>query len=120
MKKFFLLILIGVAGYLVYDNFIKEKEVLEIKANKSINTVNSMDPEAPALTPSRAGKITGTVKNLSDKPVSNIVLKYKLNGDPVEARIDYLDPGETKNFSTQSVSLRYQEVSFYLEEKSYQ
>jgi len=120
MKKLFVIILLGAAGYFVYQNYIKEKTVLEINANKSVSTSHSMDIDAPALSPTRTGMISGTVKNVSDKPVSNIVLKYKLNGDPVEARINYLNPGETKNFSTQSVRLRYAEVTFYLEEKSYE
>ena len=108
------------AGYFAYNYLIKEKTVLEVKANKSINTQHSMDIEAPALAPTRHGSVQGTVKNVSDKTVTNIVLKYKLNGEPVEARIDQLEPGETKNFSTQRVMLRHSEVTFFLEDMSYE
>lgn len=120
MKKLFVFILLAAAGYLVYQYVIKEKEVLEIRADKSISTQHSMDIDAPALSPSRFGTIQGSVKNVSDNPVTNIVLKYKLNAQPVEAKIDRLEPGETKNFSTQSVRLTHQEVTFFLEEKSFE
>jgi translation initiation factor RLI1 len=79
-----------------------------------------MDVDAPALAPSRYGSVQGIVKNVSDEVVKNIVLKYKLNTEPLEARIDRLEPGEVKNFSTQSVMLRHVEVTFFLEEMSYE
>ena len=120
MKKFLVFILILAAGYLAYEYLIKEKQVLEIKADKSIQTSHSMDINAPALAPSRYGLVQGTVKNISDEVIRNIVLKYKLNAEPVEASIDYLQPGETVNFSTNNVRLRHQEVTFFLEEMSYE
>ena len=120
MKKFLIFILICVGGYLVYDNFIKDKTVLEIKANKSISTSYSADINAPALSSTKTGTITGTVKNISDKTVTNILLKYKFDTKPTEAKIDRLDPGETKNFSTQSIMLLHASPSFYLEEMSYE
>lgn len=120
MKKLLIFILIAAAGYFAYEYLIKEKPVLEIKADKSISTSHSMDIDAPALAPLKYGSVQGTVKNVSDKVVTNIVLKYKLNAEPVEARIDRLEPGEVKNFSTQSVMLRHVEVTFFLDKMSYE
>ena len=120
MKKFIIFILLVAGVYFAYEYFLKDKTVLEIKADKSITTQHSMDVDAPALAPSRFGSVQGTVKNVSDKTVTNILLKYKLNAEPVEARIDQLESGETKNFSTQSVRLRHVEVTFFLEEMSYE
>jgi hypothetical protein len=120
VKKLIIFILLVAGGYFAYEYLIKDKTVLEIKADKSITTQHSMDVDAPALAPSKFGSVQGTVKNVSDKTVTNIVLKYKLNTEPVEARIDQLEPGETKNFSTQSVRLRHVEVTFFLEEMSYE
>ena len=119
MKKLFVFVLLVAAGYFVYEYVIKEKVVLEITANKSISTQHSMDVDAPALAPKRYGSVQGTVKNVSDKTVTNIVMKYKLNAEPVEARIDQLEPGETKNFSTQSIMLAHSEVTFFFEAMSY-
>lgn len=120
MKKLLIFILLAAGGYFAYKYLIEEKTVLEIKADKSISTQHSMDIDAPALAPSKFGSVQGTVKNVSDKTVSNIVLKYKLNAEPVEARIDRLEPGETKNFSTQSIRLRHAEVTFFLDSMSYE
>jgi hypothetical protein len=120
VKKLVIFILLIAGGYFAYEYLIKEKSVLEIKADKSISTQHSMDIDAPALAPSRFGTVQGTVKNVSDNAVSNIVLNYKLNAQPVEARIDRLEPGETKNFSTQSIRLIHQEVTFFLENMSYE
>jgi len=120
VKKLLVFIFLAAGAYFAYQYLIKEKTVLEIKADKSITTEQSMDINAPAISPARFAYVKGTVKNISDKTVSNIVLKYKLNGQPVEARIDQLEPDETKNFSTQSVRMTHVEVTFYLEDKSYE
>jgi hypothetical protein len=120
VKKLAVLIVLIAGGYFAYQYLIKEKTVLEIKADKSITTEHSMDIDAPALSPTRFASIHGTVKNVSNKTVTNIVLKYKLNAQPVEARIDQLEPGETKNFSTKSVRMTHVEVTFFLEDKSYE
>ena len=120
MKKLLVFIILIAGGYFAYQYLLKDKTVLEINADKSINTQNSMDIDAPALSSSRFGKVQGTVTNVSDNTVTNIVLNYKLNAQPVEARIDQLEPGETKNFSTTSVRLSHQEVTFFLENMSYE
>ena len=119
MKKLLIFILFVVGVYFAYEYLIKEKNVLEIHADKSITTEQSMDVNAPAISPARFGSVKGTVKNVSDKTVTNIILMYKLNTEPVEARIDHLEPGETKDFSTRSVRLSHVEVTFFLEGMSY-
>ena len=120
MKKLLIFILLAVGAYFTYEYLLKDKTVLEIKADKSISTQHSMDVDAPALSPSKFASVQGTVKNVSDKTVTSIVLKYKLNAQPVEARIDQLEPGETKNFSTKSLRMTHVEVTFFLEDKSYE
>jgi hypothetical protein len=120
MKKLLLIILIGTAGYFAYEYLLREGTVLEIKADKSVSISNSMDMEAPVLNPPRHGSVQGTVKNISDKAVSNILLKYKLDGKDVEALIYHLEPGEEKRFSTQNISIRSAGAPFYLEKMSYE
>ena len=119
MKKLLVLIIIVAGAYFAYQYLLKDKSVLEIKADKSITTEHSMDVDAPAISPAKFASVQGTVKNVSEKTVTNIVLKYKLNAQPVDARIDQLEPGETKKFSTQSVRMTQVEVTFFLEDQSY-
>lgn len=120
MKKFLVILLIGAAVYFAYEYLLKEKTVLEIKADKVVSINNSMDIEAPVLNPVKYGSVQGTVKNVSDEAVINIVLKYQLDGKPVEAIIYSLEPGEQKSFSTQNIMVRSAGTSFYLEEMTYE
>ncbi|HEY6626014.1 MAG TPA: hypothetical protein VIZ21_03590, partial [Ignavibacteriaceae bacterium] len=73
MKKLIIFILLVAGGYFAYEYLIKEKTVLEINADKSVTTQHSMDIDAPALAPSRFGSVHGTIKNVSDKTVTNIL-----------------------------------------------
>lgn len=120
MKKLLVFILLAAGAYFAYDHFVKNKPVLEIKADKSVTTQHSMDPEAPAMAPARFGSVRGTATNVSDNLVKNIILYYKLNGKPVHARIDQLSPGETKQFSTETIRLTHVEVTFFLEDMEYE
>jgi hypothetical protein len=120
MKKFLVFILVCAAGYFAYEYLIKEKPVLEIKADKVISVDNSMDIEAPVLYPPKYGSIQGTVKNITDRVLNNVVLKYQLDTHPVEAAIGSLEPGELRKFSTQTVMVRGNGVPFFLEEMKYE
>ena len=51
MKKLLVLIILIAGGYFTYQYLLKDKTVLEIKADKSITTEQSMDINAPALSP---------------------------------------------------------------------
>jgi hypothetical protein len=119
MKKFIIFLLICAAGYFAYEYLIREKPVLEVKADKVITIENSMDIEAPVLYPPKYGSIQGTVKNITDRVVHNIVLKYQLDAQPVEAAIGSLEPGEVRNFATQNIMVRGSGVAFFLEEMKY-
>ena len=120
MKKLLALIVLIAGAYFAYEYLIKEKTVLEINADKSITTEHSMDVDAPAISPAKFACVQGTVKNISDKTITNILLRYKLNAQPVEASIDQLEPGETKNFSTQKVRMTHVEVTFFLDDMTYE
>ena len=120
MKKIISLILLVAVGYLVYHFVINKKDVLEINANKVVKTSHSFDTDAPAMIPEKEACIEGTVKNNSENVITNIVLNYKLNAQPVDARIDVLQPGETKEFATPNVKLRQSEVTFFLDNMSYE
>ena len=120
MKKLISLVLLFAAGYIVYQLLIKDNTVLEINADKVVKTSHSFDTEAPAMIPEKEAWIQGTVKNKSKKVVTNIVLEYKLNAQPVESHIDVLQPGETREFITPTVTLRQSEVTFFLDKMSYE
>ena len=120
MKKIVSLILLVAAGYLVYHFVINKKDVLEINANKVVKTSHSFDKDAPAMIPEKEACIEGTIKNNSENVITNIILNYKLNAQPVDAKIDVLQPGETKEFITPTIKLRHSEVTFFLDNMSYE
>jgi hypothetical protein len=118
MKKLLIFVVVMVAGYFVYDTFLKEKDAVEIKA--SYNKIREgVDIDAPAIQPRSFASYTGTIKNITDKPLTNIVVTYLIDAQPSTANIDKLEPGEEKNFSTTSIMLRNMDPGHYLKEVTY-
>lgn len=106
MKKLFIFIAIVVVGYLVYDNFIKEKKVVQIKASYTSRQEIS-GAEAPAISPRVFAHYEGTVKNISGKILNNLVITYVIDGHESEFKISKLSPGEKVDFKTGSVLLQH-------------
>jgi len=118
MKKVLVFALLIAAGYFAYDNFIKEKEAVEI--NASYNKVReSVNIDAPALQARDFAHYAGTIKNISDESLNNIVVTYLIDAQPSTANVDKLEPGEEKNFTTNSVMLRNMDPSHYLKGVEY-
>ncbi|MEO8231587.1 MAG: hypothetical protein ABI638_04860 [Ignavibacteriota bacterium] len=118
MKKFLIFIVLVVAGYFVYDNFLKEKDAVEIKASYN-KTREGVDIDAPAIQPRDFASYAGTVKNITDEPLNNIVITYLIDAQPSTATIDKLEPGEEKSFTTNSVMLRNMDPGHYLKDVTY-
>jgi hypothetical protein len=103
MKKFIIMLFIislGVAGYF----FLKpEEQLIEIvKAQVELQQIGGgMNFETPSVTQRRfAARIKGTIKNISDKELKNIVLAYKLGNKTVTTNISSLEAGKSKSFVT--------------------
>ena len=120
MKTLLILIVLGVVGYFVYEYLIVGEQVLKIKANRTVSTSFSADIDAPSLYPAHHGCIQGTATNISGKVLNNIVLKYTLDGQPVEAGIYRLEPGEQKDFSTQNVKVRSESPNYFMVKMTYE
>lgn len=118
MKKLIVFILFVVAAYFIYDNFIKEEKILEVKGNL-IKLRESASIDAPAIQPRTWGHIEGTVKNLSDKEVNNIEIVYNINGKESTAKISKLASGAEVNFKTNRIMLGSYEASHFLEKVSF-
>ncbi|MGQ9799609.1 MAG: hypothetical protein ACUVRG_10050 [Ignavibacterium sp.] len=118
MKKFLILVVLIVGGYLAYENFIKEKEVLEVKGNL-VKMKEGVDIDAPAIQPRTWGHIEGTVKNISEGDVNNIEIVYKINGKESVARIKSLAAGEEVNFKTEKILLNSYESSHFLKKVNF-
>lgn len=115
MKKFLAFFVLVIAGYLIYDNFIKEKEMIKINASYN-KTREAVDIDAPAINPRDFAHYEGTAKNISDKVLKSIVITYLIDVQISEATIDILQPGEEVNFRTKDVMLHHMDPSHYLKD----
>ena len=118
MKKLLIFAVIVVAGYLVYNNFIKEKEVVQIKAAYS-KAREAVDIDAPAINPRDFAHYEGTVKNISEKGLNNLLITYLIDAQESVCKISKLAPGEEVNFKTESVMLRHMDPGHYLKSVTY-
>lgn len=118
MKKFLILVVLIVGGYLAYENFIKEKEVLEVKGNL-IKMKEGVNIDAPAIQPRTWGHIEGIAKNISESDINNIEIVYKINGKESVARIKSLAAGEEVKFKTDKILLNSYEASHFLEKVNF-
>jgi hypothetical protein len=118
MKKLLIFVVMVVVGYLVYDNFIKEKEVVKINASYT-KAREAVDIDAPAINPRDFAHYEGTVKNISDKVLNNLVITYLIDAQESVYKINKLEPGEEVNFKTESVMLRHMDPGHYLKNVAY-
>jgi len=118
MKKFLVFVLLVVGGYFVYDNFIKEKIPYELNDSFSKHR-ESADLDNPSIQPRTFACYEGTIKNISDQALTNIVINYIIDAQPVSAKIDKLEPGEVKNYKTGSTMLMHMDAAYHLDKVTY-
>jgi hypothetical protein len=119
MKKLFIFLALAVVGYLVYDNFVKDKEVIHVEGSL-IRLQVSASLDAPGVSARNYGHAEGTVKNMTDKVVKNIVINYLIDRQLSSTRIAQLNPNEEVKFRTNQVMIRVMEPPFYLESVKYE
>jgi len=118
MKKILIFVALVVGGYLIYDNFIKEKEVVQITASYS-KAREAVDIDAPAIQPKDFAHYEGTAKNISDEVLSNVIITYLIDAQPSTASISKINPGEEIKFKTTAVMLRHMDPAHYLKSVEY-
>ena len=114
MKKLFIFLAVVVAAYLIYDNFVKKQEVIHVDGSL-VRVQQSASLEAPGVTARNYGHAEGTVKNMIDKIVKNVVIIYLIDRQSSSSTIPQLNPNEEVKFRTNPVIIRVMEPSFYLE-----
>lgn len=119
MKKFLILVILIVAGYFIYENFIKEKEVVQINASYT-KAREVVDIDAPAINPRDFAHYEGTVKNISEKALNNLVITYLIDAQESKGTINRLAPGEEINFKTGQIMLRHMDPAHYLKDVTYE
>lgn len=114
MKKLIIFLIIAAAGYLIYNNFLTKNEILKVEGDL-VRVQQSASIESPGVSARNFGYAEGTVKNMSDKIVKNIVINYMIDRQISSATIYELKPNEEVKFKTNQVMIRVLEPPFYLE-----
>jgi hypothetical protein len=118
MKNFLIFIVLIVAAYFAYDNFLKEKTPYEINDSYSKQR-EAVDIDAPAIQPRDFASYQGTIKNIGDKVLTNVAINYLIDAQPASASINKLEPGEEKSFKTNEVMLRHMDAAHHLKEVTF-
>ena len=114
MKKLFIFLAAVVAAYLIYDNFVKAKEVIHVEG-ELVRIKEAASLDAPGITPRSFGYAEGTAKNMTDEVVKNIVINYMIDRQLSSTTIPQLNPNEEIRFRTNQVMVRVMEPPFYIE-----
>ena len=116
MKTFIILLILGAAGYYGYQEFFDTSGTVIITGNIQVSQQGNFDINAPQLGEDlHIATIRGTAKNTTDKPLKNIMIKYKVAGINTSAMIFDLGPQQQLDFITKGVKTRSKNPPFFLE-----
>jgi hypothetical protein len=118
MKKFFILVALTAAGYLLYQNYFN-KEVVEVKESIIISQASGMDINAGPTPPPKFAHIQGTIKNIGERDLNNVQLKYVTGYDTLSALVGFLGPGQSSEFRTNNIQVRNSNPQYTLKEINY-
>ena len=118
MKKLMIFVVLVIAGYLVYNYFIKSKEAVHINASYTTSS-ETADPDEPSVSPKKYAQYKGSVENISGKGLRNVVIVYSIDGRDSKSRIGNLNPGEEVNFQSSPVLLFHTNASHYFKSVLY-
>ena len=116
MKTFIVLLILGAAGYYGYQEYYDKSETVIITGNIQVSQQGNFNIDAPQLGPNLyMATIRGTAKNTSNKPIKNVLIKYKVAGISTSAMIFDLGPQQQLDFTTKGVKTRGKNPPFFLE-----
>jgi hypothetical protein len=118
MKKFFILIAISVTVYLLYNHYLNEEKIT-IKDNIVVTQATSFDINSGPSPPPKSAHIEGTIKNIGEKDLKNIHLKYVTGYDTLSALVGFLSPGQSAEFRTNTSRVRNSNPQYTLKEINY-
>ena len=106
MKKIFVIVFLLVMGYFIYNNFNNANpftitDELVVSQSSGLD-INSASPTPPP----KYASIEGFVKNKTKKSFSNISISYTIGYDTILAVINFIAPGESTQFKTNSCRVR--------------
>ncbi len=105
MNKFLILLALIAAVYFIYSNYYNQKPY-EIKENIVVTQSSGMDINSGPSPPPKYAHIEGTIKNVSDKNLINIIITYTVGYDTINAVVNFLPANQSSSFKTTSCGVR--------------
>jgi hypothetical protein len=118
MKKLFIFLTVAVVAYLIYDNFVKKHEVIQVEGSL-VRVQENASLEVTGVSLRNYGHAEGTAKNMTDKVIKNIIINYMIDRQISSTKISHLNPNAEVKFKSNPVMLRVLEPPFYLDNVKY-
>jgi hypothetical protein len=120
MKTKEIFIVVALVSVLFSCDLLKKEEVKILNDNLVTKTKSGMDLESASMAKQLTNaKIEGTVKNVSEKTLKNIVITYKIGRTAVTAKIASLKPDQKIKFTTTGYKSNQKNPKYHLESITY-
>jgi hypothetical protein len=115
----FFIIIILISIFSACD-LLKKEEVKILSDNLVTSTKSGMDLESASMAKQLSNaKVQGTVQNVSEKTLKNIVITYKIGREKVTAKISTLKPNQKSKFTTTGHKTKQSTPKYSLESITY-
>lgn len=116
MKTLIILVILGVAGYFGYEEYVGSPDSVKVTGNIQVSQQGNFNINAPQVSgPLYTATVSGEIKNVSGKLLKNIFIKYTISGKPSNAMLFNLYPGQSAYYTTRSVRTKAKNPSFTFE-----
>ena len=106
--------------FLLSCDLLNKEEIKILDASLITSTKSGMDLENASMAKQLGeAKIQGTVQNVSEKTLKNIIITYKIGRQAVTAKVGTLKPNQKKKFTTSGHRTNQSMPKFTLEAITY-
>jgi hypothetical protein len=116
MKTLIILIILASAGYFGYEEYLTSPDIVKVTGNIQVSQQGNFNINAPQVSgPLFIATVSGSIKNISGKPLKNIFIKYSIAGDNSTAMLFDLQPGQETTYITKGVKTKAKNPAFKFE-----
>lgn len=116
MKTLIIIVILAAAAYFGYDQYFDTSDVVKVTGNIQVSQQGNFNINAPQVSgPLYVATVSGKIRNTSTKPIRNVYVKYSIAGKSSTAMLFDLQPGQERNYTTNSVKTKAKNPSFSFE-----
>ena len=117
MKAFIIILILGAGGYFGYTHYINPDDIVKVTGNIQVSQRSNFNINAPQVSgPLYDATVHGTAQNTTNKPLKNVIIKYKIAGKNSSAMIFDLAPGQQVEFTTSAIKTKGKNPPYGLEQ----